>query len=137
MIGGVALIDHGNINNGCCISDGLYMIEVDRVLRPGGYWVLSGPPVNWERHFKGWKRTPEDLSSEQSAIEAIAKSLCWTKVQQMGDIAVWQKPINHVSCKASRNELGGLGFCNSNQDPDAGWYACLSPENDPNMIPFE
>ncbi|BAS95944.1 probable methyltransferase PMT15 [Oryza sativa Japonica Group] len=111
--------------------NGLYMIEVDRVLRPGGYWVLSGPPVNWERHFKGWKRTPEDLSSEQSAIEAIAKSLCWTKVQQMGDIAVWQKQINHVSCKASRNELGGLGFCNSNQDPDAGWYVnmeeCITP----------
>uniref|UniRef100_A0A0D9WLA5 Methyltransferase n=1 Tax=Leersia perrieri TaxID=77586 RepID=A0A0D9WLA5_9ORYZ len=112
--------------------NGLYMIEVDRVLRPGGYWVLSGPPVNWERHFKGWKRTPEDLSSEQSTIEAIAKSLCWTKVQQMGDIAVWKKPINHVNCKASRNELGSLGFCNaSSQDPDAGWYVnmeeCITP----------
>ncbi|RVW14679.1 putative methyltransferase PMT2 [Vitis vinifera] len=23
---------------------GMYMMEVDRVLRPGGYWVLSGPP---------------------------------------------------------------------------------------------
>uniref|UniRef100_A0A0E0L789 Methyltransferase n=1 Tax=Oryza punctata TaxID=4537 RepID=A0A0E0L789_ORYPU len=81
------------------------MAHCSRCLIP---WSKYRPPVNWERHFKGWKRTPEDLSSEQSAIEAIAKSLCWTKVQQMGDITVWQKPINHVSCKASRNELGSL-----------------------------
>ncbi|KAG8094048.1 hypothetical protein GUJ93_ZPchr0012g20044 [Zizania palustris] len=111
--------------------NGLYMVEVDRVLRPGGYWVLSGPPVNWEKHFKGWKRTPEDLSSEQSAIEAIARSLCWTKVQQRGDVSVWQKPINHVSCKASKAEPVTLGFCNASQDPDAGWYVnmeeCITP----------
>ncbi|KAJ0940440.1 putative S-adenosyl-L-methionine-dependent methyltransferase [Helianthus annuus] len=27
-------------------NSGKYMMEVDRVLRPGGYWVLSGPPIN-------------------------------------------------------------------------------------------
>ncbi|PWA37843.1 putative methyltransferase PMT2 [Artemisia annua] len=26
----------------------MYMMEVDRVLRHGGYWVLSGPPINWK-----------------------------------------------------------------------------------------
>ncbi|KAA8516002.1 hypothetical protein F0562_019181 [Nyssa sinensis] len=47
--------------------DGLYLIEVDRILRPGGYWILSGPPINWEKHWRGWERTSEDLKAEQSS----------------------------------------------------------------------
>ncbi|KAK1356847.1 hypothetical protein POM88_050103 [Heracleum sosnowskyi] len=34
-------------------NDGLYLIEVDRILRPGGYWIFSGPPINWESRWKG------------------------------------------------------------------------------------
>ncbi|KAM0899624.1 hypothetical protein ACQ4PT_021148 [Festuca glaucescens] len=44
--------------------DGLYMMEVDRVLRPGGYWVLSGPPINWKVNYKGWQRTKKDLEAK-------------------------------------------------------------------------
>ncbi|XP_059063539.1 probable methyltransferase PMT17 isoform X1 [Cryptomeria japonica] len=44
--------------------DGIYLLEVDRVLRPGGYWILSGPPINWQKHHRGWERTPEDLKAE-------------------------------------------------------------------------
>lgn len=110
--------------------DGLYLIEVDRILRPGGYWILSGPPINWEAHWKGWNRTREDLSSEQSTIEAIAKSLCWKKLKQKGDIAVWQKPTNHVHCKKNRRVFKKPRFCDA-PDPDQAWYtkmeACLTP----------
>ncbi|KAB2597630.1 methyltransferase PMT15 [Pyrus ussuriensis x Pyrus communis] len=83
-------------------ADGLYLIEVDRVLRPGGYWILSGPPINWENHWKGWERTAEDLKAEQTTIENVAKSLCWKKLKQKGDLAIWQKPTNHVHCKESQ-----------------------------------
>lgn len=106
--------------------EGLYLIEVDRILLPGGYWILSGPPINWEAHWRGWNRTKEDLISEQHSIEAVAKSLCWKKVQQRGDIAVWQKPINHINCKIKKSR-----FCSQAQDPDRAWYteleACLTP----------
>ncbi|KAI3495597.1 hypothetical protein L1887_37942 [Cichorium endivia] len=27
------------------LMDGKYLMEVDRVLRPGGFWILSGPPI--------------------------------------------------------------------------------------------
>ncbi|VAH50324.1 unnamed protein product [Triticum turgidum subsp. durum] len=74
------------------LYDGLYLIEVDRILRPGGYWILSGPPINWKKHSKGWQRTREDLNAEQQAIESVAKSLCWKKIKEVGDIAIWQKP---------------------------------------------
>ncbi|KAL0327177.1 UNVERIFIED_CONTAM: putative methyltransferase PMT2 [Sesamum angustifolium] len=61
------------------INDGLYMREVDRVLRPGGYWVLSGPPINWKVNYKAWKRPMEELQEEQRKIEEVAKLLCWEK----------------------------------------------------------
>ncbi|RLM79313.1 hypothetical protein C2845_PM12G23130 [Panicum miliaceum] len=111
------------------LYDGLYLIEVDRVLRPGGYWILSGPPINWKKYWKGWERTKEDLNAEQQAIEAVARSLCWNKVKEAGDIAVWQKPYNHAGCKASR-KAKSPPFC-SGKNPDAAWYdkmeACITP----------
>ncbi|XP_019053133.1 PREDICTED: probable methyltransferase PMT16 isoform X2 [Nelumbo nucifera] len=111
-------------------TDGLYLIEVDRILRPGGYWILSGPPINWKRHWKGWQRTQEDLSAEQSAIEAVAKSLCWKKLVEKGDIAIWQKPTNHIYCKKTRKVFKQPQFCQA-QDPDRAWYSkmetCLTP----------
>lgn len=106
--------------------DGLYLIEVDRVLRPGGYWILSGPPINWESHWRGWNRTREDLKSEQTVIENAAKSLCWKKLVQKGDIAIWQKPTNHIHCKANRRVFKHPKFCHQ-QDPDMAWYTKLEP----------
>lgn len=112
------------------LYDGLYLIEVDRILRPGGYWILSGPPINWKKHWKGWQRTREDLNAEQQAIESVAKSLCWKKIKEVGDIAIWQKPTNHIHCKALRKVIKSPPFC-SNKNPDAAWYdkmeACITP----------
>lgn len=100
--------------------DGLYLIEVDRVLRPGGYWILSGPPIHWKKHYKGWERTQEDLNAEQTNIENVAKSLCWNKVVEKDDIAIWQKPTNHLNCKVNRKLTQNPPFCPA-QDPDKAW----------------
>ncbi|KAG6605628.1 putative methyltransferase PMT18, partial [Cucurbita argyrosperma subsp. sororia] len=56
-------------------NDGLYLIELDRILRPGGYWILSGPPIRWKKYWKGWERTQEDLKQEQDSIEDVARRL--------------------------------------------------------------
>ncbi|KAJ0818661.1 putative S-adenosyl-L-methionine-dependent methyltransferase [Helianthus annuus] len=45
-------------------NSGKYMMEVDRVLRPGGYWVLSGPPINWRANYKSWQRPKDELEDE-------------------------------------------------------------------------
>ncbi|CAL1371322.1 unnamed protein product [Linum trigynum] len=102
-------------------SEGQYLMEVDRILRPGGYWILSGPPIRWKKYWKGWERSQEDLKSEQDKIEAVAKSLCWKKYVEKGDIAIWQKPLNHFGCsKSSRGN-----FCPAAQDADKAWYTKL------------
>ncbi|KVI10121.1 probable methyltransferase PMT15 [Cynara cardunculus var. scolymus] len=101
--------------------DGVYLIEVDRVLRPGGYWILSGPPINWRNHWKGWERTEDDLNEEQTQIERVAKSLCWKKVVEKGDLSIWQKPINHLNCKTNRKITQNPPLCPV-QNPDSAWY---------------
>lgn len=108
------------INTYFCI-DGEYLMEVDRVLRPGGYWILSGPPINWETHWRGWERTREDLKNEQTTIETIARSLCWKKLKQKGDIAVWKKPTNHIHCKATRRVFKFPPFCTPQNPADNAW----------------
>ncbi|CAN6466091.1 unnamed protein product [Victoria cruziana] len=110
--------------------EGLYLIEVDRVLRPGGYWVLSGPPIHWKKYHEGWERTEEDLKQEQDAIEDVAKRLCWKKVVEKGDLAIWQKPINHIDCLKSRRVHKVPHICKGG-NPDSAWYTkmetCITP----------
>ncbi|OAY68414.1 putative methyltransferase PMT18 [Ananas comosus] len=112
------------------LGHGLYLIEVDRVLRPGGYWILSGPPIRWKKYYQGWERTKEDLKQEQDEIEDLAKRLCWKKVVEKDDLAIWQKPINHVECVQSRKVYKTPHICKSN-NPDAAWYkkmeTCITP----------
>ncbi|KAH6770854.1 S-adenosyl-L-methionine-dependent methyltransferases superfamily protein [Perilla frutescens var. hirtella] len=110
--------------------DGAYLIEVDRVLRPGGYWILSGPPIRWRKYWKGWERSREDLNAEQMQIENVTRSLCWKKLVEKDDISIWQKPANHLNCKSLRETVKNPPFC-STQDPDKAWYTnletCLTP----------
>ncbi|XP_040988804.1 probable methyltransferase PMT18 [Juglans microcarpa x Juglans regia] len=110
--------------------DGMYLIEVDRVLRPGGYWILSGPPIRWKTYWRGWERTQEDLKQEQDAIEDVAKRLCWKKVIEKNDLAIWQKPLNHIDCIKSKKVYKTPHICQSD-DPDTAWYrnmeTCITP----------
>ncbi|XP_075513258.1 putative methyltransferase PMT16 [Primulina tabacum] len=102
--------------------DGAYLIEVDRVLRPGGYWILSGPPIRWRKYWKGWERSREDLNSEQMQIDNITRSLCWKKLVEKDDISIWQKPLNHFMCKKFKSLVKNPTFCPSDQNPDKSWY---------------
>ncbi|KAK1326382.1 putative methyltransferase PMT2 [Acorus calamus] len=109
-------------------NDGMYMMEVDRVLRPGGYWILSGPPINWRTYYKTWQRSKEDLQKEQEKIEELAKLLCWEKKYEKGDLAIWRKKINDRSC-SNRNDIK-LSKCKST-DANSVWYkkmkVCRTP----------
>ena len=101
-----------------------YLIELDRILRPGGYWILSGPPINWKKYWKGWERTQEDLKAEQDTIEDAARRLCWSKVVEKDNLAIWQKPINHVDCIQSHKKNPDVTphVCSKLEHPDHAWY---------------
>lgn len=99
-------------------------MEVDRVLRPGGYWILSGPPIRWKKYWRGWERTQEDLKQEQDAIEDVAKRLCWKKVIEQGDLSIYQKPLNHIECIQTKKTYPTPHICKSG-NIDAAWYYFL------------
>lgn len=63
----------------------------------------------------------DDLNAEQTQIEQVARSLCWKKVVQRDDLAIWQKPFNHIDCKKTREVLKNPEFCRHDQDPDMAW----------------
>nr|GMD22845.1 probable methyltransferase PMT2 [Ipomoea batatas] len=116
-------------------ADGILMMEVDRVLRPGGYWVLSGPPIHWKANYKAWQRPKEELQEEQRKIEEIAKLLCWEKKSEKGEIAIWQKRMDVDSCRAAQKK-SKAAFCKS-ADPDDVWYkkmdVCITPSPKANI----
>ncbi|KAF3431453.1 hypothetical protein FNV43_RR26184 [Rhamnella rubrinervis] len=115
-------------------NDGTYLMEVDRVLRPGGYWVLSGPPINWKNNYKSWQRSKEDLQEEQRKIEEIAKLLCWEKKSEKGETAIWRKRVNADSCPGRQDDSRAT-FCKSSGVDDI-WYkkmeGCITPYPDVN-----
>ncbi|MCD7458027.1 hypothetical protein HAX54_036960 [Datura stramonium] len=108
-------------------NDGMYMMEVDRVLRPGGYWVLSGPPINWRINYQAWQRPKEELEEEQRKIEEMAELLCWEKKHEKGEIAIWRKRVNNEYC---RERDSRVTLCESSNAENV-WYkkmeACVTP----------
>jgi hypothetical protein len=100
---------------GFLYPDGMFLMEVDRVLRPGGYWILSGPPINWKTYYQTWKRSKADLQAEQRRIEELAESLCWEKKYEKGDIAIFRKKANNKNCRRK-----SASICES-KDADDVW----------------
>ncbi|CAL5192599.1 unnamed protein product [Lathyrus oleraceus] len=86
-----------------------YFLEVDRLLRPGGYLVISGPPVRWPKQEKEW-----------SDLQAVAKTLCYEQITVDGNTAIWKKPAGD-SCLPNQNEFG-LELCDDSGDLSQAWY---------------
>ncbi|KAG5053720.1 hypothetical protein JHK85_006230 [Glycine max] len=86
-----------------------YFIEVDRLLRPGGYLVISGPPVQWPKQDKEW-----------SDLQAVARALCYELIAVDGNTVIWKKPAAEM-CLPNQNEFG-LDLCDDSDDPSFAWY---------------
>ncbi|KAH0855778.1 hypothetical protein HID58_084039 [Brassica napus] len=66
-----------------------YFVEVDRLLRQGGYLVISGPPVQWPKQDKEW-----------ADLQAVARALCYELITVDGNTVIWKKPVGD-SCLPS------------------------------------
>ncbi|KAI3835429.1 hypothetical protein MKX03_034519 [Papaver bracteatum] len=86
-----------------------YFVEVDRLLRPGGYFVVSGPPVQWAKLDKEW-----------ADLQAVARALCYELIVVDGNTVIWKKP-SADSCFPYENEFG-LERCSESDDPNHAWY---------------
>ncbi|OEL31634.1 putative methyltransferase PMT26 [Dichanthelium oligosanthes] len=102
------------------VMGGKLLLELDRLLRPGGYFVWSATPV--------YQKLPEDVEIWE-AMSALTKSMCWKMVNKVKDrvnrvgIAIFRKPTDN-SCYESRSEANPP-LCGEYDDPDAAWNVSL------------
>ncbi|XP_021310879.1 probable methyltransferase PMT19 isoform X2 [Sorghum bicolor] len=107
--------------------DGLYILEIDRLLQPGGYWVFSKPPVKWKSTYNISNQGTRDMQNNQLAMDYMLNKLHWTRVSEEGTISVWRKPSCHLHCNQEANaKLLGLPPLCTGEDPDSAWYANIS-----------
>ncbi|KAJ1401247.1 S-adenosyl-L-methionine-dependent methyltransferase [Sesbania bispinosa] len=106
------------------IEGGKLLLELNRVLRPGGFFVWSATPI--------YQKLPEDVEI-WNAMKALTKALCWELVSISKDqvngvgVAIYKKPSsNECYEKRSKNEPP---LCVDSDDPNAAWniqlQACI------------
>jgi len=96
-------------------DDGILLLEVNRVLRAGGYFAWAAQPV--------YKHEPL-LEEQWEEMVNLTSRLCWNLVKKEGYIAIWQKPSNN-NCYLSRKAGTQPPLCDSEDDPDNVWYVDL------------
>lgn len=69
-----------------CNADGIFLVEVDRLLRPGGYFVWTDPLINSQRSL----RNKANLK-KWDTVRLAAENLCWDMLPQQDQTVVWKK----------------------------------------------
>ncbi|KDP32665.1 hypothetical protein JCGZ_13663 [Jatropha curcas] len=101
-------------------DDGMLLLELNRILRPGGYFVWSATPV--------YQKLPEDVAIWQ-AMSALTRSMCWERITIKKDklnsiaAAIYRKPTTN-DCYNQRKK-NNPPMCKSDDDPNAAWYVPL------------
>ncbi|GMH04158.1 hypothetical protein Nepgr_005997 [Nepenthes gracilis] len=92
-------------------NGGRLLVEVNRILRPGGYFILSAKDNSIE---------------EEEAMTAFTASICWNvladKTDEISEVGVkiYQKPESNDIYELRRKKSPPL--CNENENADATWY---------------
>lgn len=91
--------------------DGLLLLELDRVLRPGGYFAYSSP--------EAYEQDPENRRIWNSMSDLL-KRMCWRVAVKKGQTVIWAKPLSN-SCYVKREPGTQPPLCSPDDDPDATW----------------
>ncbi|XP_060198355.1 probable methyltransferase PMT10 [Lycium barbarum] len=92
-------------------DDGILLLEVNRMLRAGGYFIWAAEPVY---------RHEENLFAPFKEMEDLTRRLCWELLKKEGDISIWRKPLNNI-CYLSRAPAVQPSLCDAGDDPDNVW----------------
>ncbi|KAJ9166573.1 hypothetical protein P3X46_021305 [Hevea brasiliensis] len=112
-------------------KDGIFLIEVDRVLKPGGYFVWTSPLSN--------ARNRENLK-RWNLVRDFAENICWEMLSQQDETVVWRKTTKK-NCYSSRNPGSGPSICSRSHDIESPYYrplqACIAGTQSHRWIPIE
>ncbi|KAA8532910.1 hypothetical protein F0562_032973 [Nyssa sinensis] len=99
-------------------KDGMFLIEVDRLLKPGGYFVLTSPASRPHGNSSSAKKGSMSIPIEEP------QKICWSLLAQHDDTFVWQKTAE-ADCYSSRRQ-GAIPLCQEGQDAQS-YYQPLAP----------
>ncbi|XP_028756984.1 probable pectin methyltransferase QUA2 [Neltuma alba] len=93
-------------------KDGILLVEADRLLKPGGYFVWTSPLTN-ARNKENQKRW--------IFIHDFTENLCWEMLSQQDETVVWKKTSNR-DCYNSRKPGSGPSLCMKSHDVESPYY---------------
>ncbi|MED6207591.1 hypothetical protein PIB30_037111 [Stylosanthes scabra] len=99
---------------------GKLLLELNRVLRPGGFFVWSATPV--------YQKLDEDVEI-WNAMKKLTKAMCWELISISKDqvngvgVAVYKKPTSN-ECYEARS-MNEPPICQDSDDPNAAWNVPL------------
>ncbi|GJN28687.1 hypothetical protein PR202_gb16844 [Eleusine coracana subsp. coracana] len=102
------------------IEGGMLLLELNRLLRPGGFFVWSATPV--------YQKLPEDVEIWDEMVK-LTKAMCWEIVAKTKDtidqvgVVIFKKPVNNACYdKRGRKEPA---LCDASDEPNAAWNITL------------
>ncbi|KAB2031096.1 hypothetical protein ES319_D05G281000v1 [Gossypium barbadense] len=116
-------------------KDGTFLIEVDRVLRPGGYFVWTSPLINVQSSLRN-----KEKQKRWNFVRDFAENLCWELMSQQDETVVWKK-TSKKTCYNSRKSGSGPSICSKVQDVEFPYYRplqnCIGGMHSCRWVPIE
>lgn len=101
-------------------KDGIILLELDRLLKPGGFFVWSFQvPMPSES-------LPEKHEQDWQVNKDMASNICWSIVLEAPQTIMWRKAANQ-SCYSSRGLDAKPKVCGKSVDANTAWYPPLRP----------
>ncbi|XP_022724942.1 probable methyltransferase PMT5 isoform X2 [Durio zibethinus] len=99
-------------------KEGMFLIEVDRLLKPGGYFVLTSPASKPSGSATGTKKI-----NMLTPLEQFTQKICWSLIAQQDETFIWQKTAD-THCYSFRKQ-NDVPLCR--EGDDAPYYHALMP----------
>ncbi|KAI3729242.1 hypothetical protein L6452_17895 [Arctium lappa] len=108
-------------------KDGLFLIEADRILKPGGYFVLHGTSLSMKK------------GSMASPIEEFTRNICWKLIAQQEETFIWQKTTD-IQCYLSSKQ-GAIPPCREGHTDLQSYYqpleSCIAGTASKRWVPIQ
>ncbi|XP_021752851.1 probable pectin methyltransferase QUA2 [Chenopodium quinoa] len=116
-------------------KDGIFLVEADRLLKPGGYFVWTSPVAG----MHGSHETNENQKKWQFVLQ-FAESLCWDMLSPQDDTVIWRK-TTHRNCYAHKKHSSNPPICEKKYDVESPYYQplhlCIGGTRSERWIPIK
>ncbi|XP_057543149.1 probable methyltransferase PMT5 isoform X2 [Amaranthus tricolor] len=112
-------------------KDGMFIIEVDRLLRPGGYFVLTSPVIRPQGSLLAIKK-----GNMLTPVEDFTQRICWSLLDQQDETFIWQKTADG-HCYTTRSQ--GLPLCQDEHESQSYYgplVKCISGTHSKRWMPL-